>query len=317
MGAAMNAIVKLNRKPAYLLTSLAALDAFALEAQAVVDIRVRIGKSVDQEPHTLEQADRQIAALLDLEPCEQTINEVTRRLVDGLQPAATEQTRQEIALLVGAFPSGNVPDPAVYSPIMLREVIAIRPSVLALAAACNKLRRTCRWQPPIADVLQAIREEEALWRYRLRCVSEVSHEHAQALEKLEKARAWLARPDEQKKAERQERLDRLERLQPANQGRRCREEFGLEMASLLPKTGDVVGSLHLEFKECGRPRCRCRRGLLHGPYLYRHWREGGRQRKEYVPMKRLGDVLLEIECQRAAAIRPAEVALVLRELRDV
>jgi hypothetical protein len=83
----------------------------------------------------------------------------------------------------------------------------------------------------------------------------------------------------------------------------------------LPKT--AVGSLHIEFKTCGRPNCRCRRGVLHGPYIYRHWREGGRQRKKYVPMNRLGAVLLEIERQRAAAIRPAEVARVLRELCHV
>jgi hypothetical protein len=31
--------------------------------------------------------------------------------------------------------------------------------------------------------------------------------------------------------------------------------------------------------------CRCSRGLLHGPYVYKHWRENGRQKKEYVPMK--------------------------------
>src|SRR5690242_12776830 len=46
-------------------------------------------------------------------------------------------------------------------------------------------------------------------------------------------------------------------------------------AESLPKM--AIGSVHLEFKRCGRPNCRCRQGLLHGPYLYRHRREGGRQ----------------------------------------
>lgn len=82
-------------------------------------------------------------------------------------------------------------------------------------------------------------------------------------------------------------------------------------AELLPKM--VVGSLHLEFKTCGRPNCCCRRGLLHGPYLFRHWRERGRQRKAYVPMKRLSEVLLEIERQRAGAARPGEVRRALKE----
>jgi Family of unknown function (DUF6788) len=87
----------------------------------------------------------------------------------------------------------------------------------------------------------------------------------------------------------------------------------LKIPKPLPKTG----SLHLEFKRCGRPSCRCRHGLMHGPYLYRHWREGGRQRKTYVPMRRLAEALLEIEEHGAASARPAEVARLLKELRHV
>ena len=82
----------------------------------------------------------------------------------------------------------------------------------------------------------------------------------------------------------------------------------------LPKT---VGSLHLEFKRCGRPNCRCARGVLHGPYFYRHWREEGRQKKEYIPMRRLGEVVLEMERQRDEAVRPGEVRRLLKELENV
>lgn len=78
------------------------------------------------------------------------------------------------------------------------------------------------------------------------------------------------------------------------------------MLKTLPK---MAGSLHLEFKRCGRPRCCCQRGLLHGPYDP-HWRLSA---EKYVPMKQLGEVLLEIERQRAAAIRPAEVRRELKE----
>ena len=87
----------------------------------------------------------------------------------------------------------------------------------------------------------------------------------------------------------------------------------MENSKTLPKT--PIGSLHIEFKRCGRPNCRCCRGLLHGPYIYRHWREGSRQQKAYVPMGRLGEVLLEIEELRAAAAGPREVTQVLKEHR--
>jgi hypothetical protein len=86
-------------------------------------------------------------------------------------------------------------------------------------------------------------------------------------------------------------------------------------AELLPKK--PVGSLHLEFKKCGRPNCRCKRGLLHGPYVYRHRREDGRQKKEYVPMERLSEVALEMERQRAEVARPGQIRRVLKELENV
>ena len=50
----------------------------------------------------------------------------------------------------------------------------------------------------------------------------------------------------------------------------------------VPKIGRSPGVLHAEFRTCGKPNCRCARGERHGPYLYRRWREGGRQRRSYV-----------------------------------
>jgi len=57
------------------------------------------------------------------------------------------------------------------------------------------------------------------------------------------------------------------------------------------KEGELRGSLHTEYKRCGKDGCRCASGRdedLHGPYYYRHFRdEDGNQRKAYVPR---GDV---------------------------
>ena len=55
-----------------------------------------------------------------------------------------------------------------------------------------------------------------------------------------------------------------------------------ETGRVLPKIGRAPGTLRAEFRRCGKPSCRCRRGELHGPYYYRRWREGGRQRRRYV-----------------------------------
>ena len=50
--------------------------------------------------------------------------------------------------------------------------------------------------------------------------------------------------------------------------------------------GELLGSLHQEYKRCGKSTCRCASGLpadLHGPYWVRRWRDAaGRTRKQYV-----------------------------------
>jgi hypothetical protein len=47
---------------------------------------------------------------------------------------------------------------------------------------------------------------------------------------------------------------------------------------------ELTGALVPEYKRCGKPNCRCAKGRLHGPYLYRRWRDAaGVQRKQYVP----------------------------------
>jgi hypothetical protein len=61
---------------------------------------------------------------------------------------------------------------------------------------------------------------------------------------------------------------------------------------LLPK----IGSLQAEWRRCGKPRCRCTSGTLHGPYWYLRWREDGRQRRQYVPRE-------QVNAMRAAIAR--------------
>jgi hypothetical protein len=65
---------------------------------------------------------------------------------------------------------------------------------------------------------------------------------------------------------------------------------GEKVGGLFPKTTPLPGSLHLEWRRCGKAHCRCTRGDLHGPYLVRRWWEAGKQRKQYVPPHRRAEV---------------------------
>jgi len=48
--------------------------------------------------------------------------------------------------------------------------------------------------------------------------------------------------------------------------------------ALLPKTMAICK----QYRKCGKARCRCSRGALHGPYYYRFYRVDGRLKKSYI-----------------------------------
>jgi Family of unknown function (DUF6788) len=89
----------------------------------------------------------------------------------------------------------------------------------------------------------------------------------------------------------------------------------MKAVNLFPKVLPR-GSLHIQYHRCGYPKCRCKHGLLHGPYVYLRWRESGRQRKRYIPMSRMSDVLADLQAARAATPRPSVLRQILHELND-
>jgi hypothetical protein len=60
---------------------------------------------------------------------------------------------------------------------------------------------------------------------------------------------------------------------------------------------DDRGAVVARWVRCGKPWCRCANGgPKHGPYYTRYWREGGRRRKEYIP-------LADVQARREACDR--------------
>ena len=54
---------------------------------------------------------------------------------------------------------------------------------------------------------------------------------------------------------------------------------------MIRKIVPLAGVVRAEWVRCGKPGCRCATGRRHGPYLYRRWREDGRQRRACVPAR--------------------------------
>ncbi len=60
----------------------------------------------------------------------------------------------------------------------------------------------------------------------------------------------------------------------------ARETATSKQPKAVPKM--LAGAVIAQYVRCGKAGCRCARGELHGPYWYRKWREGRRQRKTYI-----------------------------------
>jgi hypothetical protein len=76
----------------------------------------------------------------------------------------------------------------------------------------------------------------------------------------------------------------------------------------------LPGSLVRQGRRCSSSGCRCRRGELHGPYLYLALYSGGRNRTVYVPAKSEGIVTEHVGLTARNDAALAEIARINVEL---
>jgi hypothetical protein len=84
---------------------------------------------------------------------------------------------------------------------------------------------------------------------------------------------------------------------------------------MLPKS--LLGTVCRQWVRCGHQNCRCARGVLHGPYHYRIWREGGRLRKSYVKPSELEAVRKQCAYRRQLRAHLRNALSDWRVLRDI
>jgi hypothetical protein len=87
---------------------------------------------------------------------------VLNQLRTGEAKATTAEISQRLALVIGSNPSAGKGDAAVYGRMLAERVGAQEPTVGALEAACLRIMDTQTFLPSIAEVLTALKAEEAL-----------------------------------------------------------------------------------------------------------------------------------------------------------
>jgi len=84
---------------------------------------------------------------------------------DSDTPARSQVTKM-ITGLMGSFPTSNIPAPEIFVPVLLDDVMALEPSFVELEATCRELRKTKKFMPSIAEVIEALEEQQEEWSRR-------------------------------------------------------------------------------------------------------------------------------------------------------
>jgi len=117
-------------------------------------LALEISRIMIQQPATAEQLVQSIqeAEVIIDSGLDSALAELNRARL----PASRVEVKSELAMLVGAFPNSGKNDLRVYGRMLVEDVAAQEPSAAALSLACRGLRRTARFVPTIAEVLEAI-----------------------------------------------------------------------------------------------------------------------------------------------------------------
>jgi hypothetical protein len=122
----------------------------------------------------LEQADRLLARYEQQTPERERLKKDLEAFnpeddpeCDGGAFPNRRHVAKQIGLLLGAFPSGSPADPAVYTSMMIEEVLGANRTKLALESAVRTARRTLKFLPTISEVLAILKTEENNWDERL------------------------------------------------------------------------------------------------------------------------------------------------------
>jgi hypothetical protein len=105
-----------------------------------------------------------------------------------------------IRMLLASFPNANPGNAEAYLGAMVEEVLAAFPSVPALESACSHIRKTVKFPPTIAEVIEAVDEQNDLWSDRFMAIADCAT-RAESLRRELKAATELVAAEQVKREE--------------------------------------------------------------------------------------------------------------------
>jgi hypothetical protein len=141
-----------------------------------------------------------------------------------------ERVRAAIALLLASFPNANPGNSEAYVGMMVEEVMAEDDvSLVVLESACSQIRRTSKFPPTTAEVIEAIQEQVELWEPRLNAIDSCEHVVGWIRDELTAAQdeliaATAEREEQARIAAEKKRADDELRAQPLKVGDRVQDK---------------------------------------------------------------------------------------------
>ena len=188
--------------------SYATFDQLASRADYLVDMQYRFAWHLtnikrSRTMDSVERARREIESVEDLggfaqlaEQCRDETSKLERLQPDGDPLRATGDATKRLVLLTGCFPTSNVPDPAIFSRMLVEEVVAAGHGTLALESACRKLRREQRFMPSISEVLAVLAREHTTWTKRLGAIDNIGEVHGELVALADEIEAEITARDQ-------------------------------------------------------------------------------------------------------------------------
>jgi hypothetical protein len=138
-----------------------------------------------------------------------------------------ERVWKHIGLLLSSYPNANPGNEEAYVSAMVGEVLTVRFSEIALKLACSQIRKTSKFPPTTAEVIEAIEEQQELWSSRcdaIECCEDIAEELREKLKvATEIVAAQQAEREEQRRAaQEKKRADDELRAKPLEVGDRVR-----------------------------------------------------------------------------------------------
>jgi hypothetical protein len=138
------------------------------------------------------------------------------------------RVRAAIALLLASFPNANPGNSEAYVGMMVEEIMAEDDvSLVVLESACSQIRRTSKFPPTTAEVIEAIGEQAELWEPRLNAIHSCGNVVGWMRDELKAATELVAaakaeREEQARIAKEKKRADDELRAQPLKVGDRVR-----------------------------------------------------------------------------------------------